>query len=135
MLGRQRDALQALRPDGCWCLGLGGKRGHWLSDTVYRYDEYCGCEAGQIAAQVAKAEEIRQEKHRKTVAIFRAIEAAGIPSRFYSYRLGNFPATAQTQPIIDQLRFWATGDREPSDRFTDAEWEQFTEAERKAAWA
>lgn len=67
-LGQQRDTIQATRPDGCWCLGLGGKYPRSLpmpppsEEVVTSYDKPCVCpEALAVIADLERA----REKYRR----------------------------------------------------------------------
>jgi hypothetical protein len=58
----ERDQLAANRPDGCWCLGLGGRTQRWVpvqdddGERAYlrTFRDYCDCPDGQEAKAVAE---------------------------------------------------------------------------------
>ena len=61
-MAAERDQLQADRPEGCWCLGLGGRIPVALAqitkpederDWPMSWREFCSCEEGQAAEREA----------------------------------------------------------------------------------
>lgn len=68
-LAAERDELQAERPDGCWCLGLGGKIRRYLripgEEDFAFWDVYCTCPEGVAfgAAEAAAVDRSRAKLH------------------------------------------------------------------------
>lgn len=89
----ERDALQADRPEGCWCLGLGTRETN-PSYIEMELDEgkgvnvygpsFCVC-LEAIAMKKQCAEDFRKERKERRWA------ASGIPLRFRDFRLGTSP--------------------------------------------
>lgn len=58
----ERDMLAVDRPDGCWCLGLGGRNPRWIPFVdksgkpayLRTFGTYCDCPDGQEAKAVAE---------------------------------------------------------------------------------
>lgn len=106
-LAVMRDAIQDERPDGCWCLGLGG-RGRvgivvWDPTTPGRvlYSEdpaplswstYCdACEEGQSARAYADDERERMRREGDARRASRVLGAARIPPEYDRWDLATFP--------------------------------------------
>lgn len=96
-LGRERDVLAALRPAGCWCLGVGGRGtaiipqigGHPAEET---FEEFCPCPDG--AAEQERVRQLRRERMAEAQAARLARhwqETTGIPERFRDLRLEEHP--------------------------------------------
>lgn len=95
---KERDLIQAGRPELCWCLGLG-------SNPNREPEKFCCCPEG-LAAQAHWQAERDQERallHRQRMEKW--WEESGVPSRFYHYRLETSPL-AQTHPsLIEALQY------------------------------
>ena len=132
----RRDAIHATRPDGCWCLGLGGN-GEYVFDLpdgtkVEAFKEYCDCQEGQEAeARMYLAQE-RKNFLLKAEAARTAWAKAEIPARFKDFRLENSPLKATMPKLIDRL----TWPRPPADDAAEDVWDawgdRFTDWE--ASW-
>ena len=106
----QRDALQASRPEGCWCLGGAEPKHNQWGGAVY-----CTCPEGQQA----KAEAQVAEQKRRALAIETTwLNKSGVPLRFQNWRL-------QTSPLVEL----AARLTKPSDDVeADEEWQKAVEA-------
>lgn len=110
----RRDALQAARPSGCWCLGLGGRHRAYLPDPlaesgvsdVPAYREYCGCPDGAavFAAAAAERERIREAAVRDRLS--RLWEIADLPPHYAGCTLDTYPVSPATAPMLARLREW-----------------------------
>lgn len=130
--GEERDRVQAGRPEGCWCLGLGGKQRVWLSDPdgehVEIFEQTCpGCPEG--AAEAERAQRSRKLIRERQTA--RRIEdhwgTAQIPMRFLGYRLETHPNAEANAALIRALTQpeWKDETEEDEQRSMQAseEWE------------
>jgi DNA replication protein DnaC len=95
--GEQRDAIQAKRPEGCWCLGLGGRderRINLESDTL-AFDTYCPCPDGVAAEAAARAlyREIAQDRERRQLERVFAHAAYSRLEQFEHCLLGTYAPT------------------------------------------
>jgi DNA replication protein DnaC len=110
----QRDELAAQQPDGCWCLGLGGRGTRWDQDGQRVFSQSCPCPTG--VAQSVKRKEYERAFHER-IARARAVKLFGqarVPHRFEGYTIENYPVTPRTQAAYDTLRSWMDGpDDEP----------------------
>lgn len=68
-LAAERDELVTERPEGCWCLGLGGRDRRYLvipgEDDFAHWDTYCSCPEGKaaFAAEVDANKRSRTKLH------------------------------------------------------------------------
>jgi DNA replication protein DnaC len=85
LLCRERDTLQADRPEGCWCLGLGESYG---SDGDVFPARFCTCDEGIAAEHALSLAEKTERNARKT----RRWAAAGVPKRFRDFSYETMPA-------------------------------------------
>lgn len=119
---KERDAIQATRPAGCWCLGLGGR--NWKAfregydDGPGHYLEYCGCNAGQAAreadTQSRIAVEAKAQERRRAAAAERAEQfQRTLPVHFRSLSLETYPTVTHAQRrIVESLQAWVQSGRE-----------------------
>lgn len=105
----QRDRVQAGRPDGCWCLGAGGKdpviiglpaRPGSAPPTVYR--EHCGCAEG-LRAQ-AEAANTRRGATQSWVIASAGREFGGIPELYRDLSWDTYPVTESTRAAFQAIR-------------------------------
>ena len=110
----QRDELQARRPEGCWCLGLGGAEPRYFADGTPTFGRPCVCPEA-IAAQAA-ARETEKRLRAASVAARQArlFGEARVPKHFADFSFESFPASAATQPALRRVREWVGLD--PSER-------------------
>lgn len=103
-----RDALAAGRPEGCFCLGLGGRRPRFTQSELKIYSETCTCPDG-LRVQQAQ-DEIRAEENRKREAerAMRLFGRAQVPSRFAGCTLSSFPVTEASKASLARLKEWLT---------------------------
>lgn len=106
--GIERDALQAARPEACWCLGIGGRRPTWENVGEQRWhflEEHCVCPEGSDR-QVKDLEQrraIQTAQGRQRALKFRC----SLPVHFQGLMLKTYPiTTAEQQSIVDYLRAW-----------------------------
>lgn len=86
--GQIRDAIQAGRPEGCWCLGLGGRDSVALGGDEKGWRSFCGCEDG-IAEERAQERTVRALRaDRADIWRMRIWTEAAVPTRYTraSYR-------------------------------------------------
>lgn len=138
--GERRDEIQLGRPDGCWCLGLRGRREAfvtyehgvdregkpqpWLvrgqdGEPIAGFGEYCVCPDGR-ELQVANGELATQaaNQHRaKSVASL--WDGVGIPNRSADATLDGWRSLvvrrganpADADRVVSTLRSWLASDR------------------------
>ncbi len=105
----QRDAVQATRPAGCWCLGLGGSEWRYLPDGTPVPQRSCICDEAEVVR--ARVDEARS-RHRHewmTAQERRLFGAAGVPARFRDCTFDTYPVREETRPILDAVRLWCHG--------------------------
>lgn len=131
--GQRRDGLQAERPAGCWCLGLGG-RGEVLVAYYHGSDShgdpvpwmvrdaageplsgfriYCPCPDGsglQFTNRQAQRQAEQEHRARQVATLWDGI---GIPSRFADSTLASYlRLSPDNSPLVQQLTDWLYGDR------------------------
>ena len=103
LAGHARDRIQATRPAGCWCLGVGGKDELAVSTGKVVHREYCSCPEGIALKDVEK--EIIQEAHEAETAklVAHVWERAEIPERFSGLRLSGHPLNKTSPALIARL--------------------------------
>ncbi len=126
-LGRERDAIGATRPEGCWCFGTGAPRTAWAARGRGR-KEWCGCREGELVHAGYNAEEARKAAAASEKRRLRRWLRAGVPSRFASWSFATSPLVKTHPHIIKQLTPPAT----PDDDDDDDAWEEWGKAD--AAW-
>ncbi|MCH7580374.1 MAG: ATP-binding protein [Chloroflexi bacterium] len=119
-LCEERDAIQADRPDGCWCLGLGWPM---REEIHWRYDElatssFCPCPEGIAGRLEYEAEQEREAQERRRLRVEHIWdETAEIPNLFREWRLDSSPL----QPVyVDPLR--CPGDEDARDVWSKSSW-------------
>ncbi len=119
-----RDALAAERPDGCFCLGVGGRVPRYTQAQTKVYSEWCGCPDGlrvQASQEQALADEKRQIEAKRADRLF---GKAQVSARFAGYTLASFPVTDEARPSLARLREWLTP---PGDEAEESEWDTWVE--------
>jgi DNA replication protein DnaC len=106
---RERDALQAERPEGCWCLGVGGSQPSFLYGgrdvSVRVLAKYCSCPESQArrALDQAKQAVLRQAECDERAERF----VEKLPLRLQAFTLDTYPtATAPQKALLKTLRAW-----------------------------
>jgi DNA replication protein DnaC len=105
-----RDAFQATRPEGCWCLGEGSatrenprRERDWYAPPLY-----CPCPDGQ-------AERERETAKRHQAVVTRLLAAARIPPRFAACTFNTFPDNSASAAPVERIRYWVEGPGADSD--------------------
>lgn len=122
--GHERDAIQATRPEGCWCLGEGGKGKRYLTSEIHGFETYCPCCDGQAVRERASQERARQVQEANRRRLGKLFDGARIPKRFAAVTLDTFPATEATRESVERLKLWVSG---PEDEDDHAGWDQWQE--------
>jgi DNA replication protein DnaC len=116
----ERDRLQAERPDGCVCLGLGGSGILLELGGLSYWQEPClACPEGQALAarldEVAAVEERREAEQRQaeeaaaaTKALRERLAAAEIPPHFAALTLATFPDERSKRAAVERMGQVAT---------------------------
>lgn len=124
---KERDALQAGRPDGCWCLGIGGRDQRWRggphsSFEMWIFDVYCPCLDGQRMQAEHEAIRARIERQRLQDRIALLLAEADIPPRFEKFTFAGYPFSDATKESVDHVKLWAFGaeDDAPEERVSRA---------------
>ena len=101
VLAAKRDELALGRPEGCWCLGLGGDERLW--DRAYYFNKSCSCAEGIKAEEekrVVLAEADRLGANERIQVLWRS---AHIPEKFMNYRLQTWPSASQYPELMEKL--------------------------------
>lgn len=109
-----RDELQALRPEGCWCLGWGRREmggvpslDTGIPEPVY---DYCSCVAGaerrvedaEALDELAEQRTLDREARRQEIAT-----RLMLPSRFARLTLDSYPVSEATRHPWEMMTHWA----------------------------
>jgi DNA replication protein DnaC len=114
----ERDALARGRPDGCWCLGAGGRGLLAIIPTVdgrtamptlpddeqppLRFGCYCVCPEAEAERERARAEHERLKRLLLEQRVSRLLDAARIPPGYEHLTLETFP----NQKLAAQMGRW-----------------------------
>ncbi|MPZ49697.1 MAG: hypothetical protein GEU75_10450 [Dehalococcoidia bacterium] len=109
----ERDELQASRPSGCWCLGIGGRNISWFeeepdSPALYECKVYCDCDDGRRVQVTATEERARRRAAQRSRQVGRLLAEANIPWRLRSCTFDTYPASAASRDAFELVRRWAT---------------------------
>ncbi len=104
-----RDAMQAERPDGCWCLGLGGRGERYVPDGdgggTPVLDEICeGCPEGAAAMRERDTLMAAWQGRIRGARLERYFGSAKVPPRYRDATLDSYPVTPSTAHVVAQLR-------------------------------
>ena len=105
---QERDKLQETRPDGCWCLGLGGRDRRYLPDvaglpSVSYWGAHCTCPDGERAAAF---EEHEMRIYARTVMELRAqqlLETSGFERNYQGATLTTVRLTGGTYQVFSDV--------------------------------
>ncbi|MEE9584755.1 MAG: ATP-binding protein [Candidatus Brocadiales bacterium] len=132
-MARERDGIQATRPEGCWCLGLGGRNRRMLSPTnEYVFEKHCQCLEGAEAEELDRKLREKAINQRDRIRRDGSWQRANIPKRFFAFTLQSSPLL-QTQPsLIAKL----TQPETPPDVNDEAAWEAWVAADQtwRGSW-
>jgi len=117
--GRQRDALQRERPEGCWCLGVGGKETRSLATGVEVFDTYCPCPDGQKLQGEHKGLRSKAKYEKEAADIWACWQKAEIPALYQGFRLSEHPIGKTDKALVARLQSPPSGLAD-----NDAEWER-----------
>ncbi len=101
----ERDRIQEGRPDGCWCLGLGGQGNFYLRYAKQHIvGAYCDCPEGKKVRE--EADKLITKDNEKWWHESRSLiwNNAGVPLRFKNMRLDTSPLTKSHPSLIHKLR-------------------------------
>lgn len=101
VLAAKRDEVEATRPDGCWCLGLGGDQRLW--DGAYYFGKPCICPEGVIAAREKEQVMMEADRERKQSKRLLLWNHAHIPTRFLECRLSTWPSADLYPQLMEKL--------------------------------
>lgn len=111
----QRDALLAMRPRGCWCLGHGQRpstNGERPKDTVSygmaAYIAFCGCADGVDAARIATVMKARSQGLLENKRVDTYWSSAGVGQGYAHHDLVTLEVDEVDQPHLDLLREWVS---------------------------
>lgn len=128
---QERDRRQALRPENCWCLGLGGRGevpvtflGDVLPDKTDRrpriaaldsggqfimgFRWYCECDVGMSRLAVARAAREKAEQDYRARRLEEQWGALGIPRLFAGLTLETWAETApENAQVAAKLAGWS----------------------------
>lgn len=103
-LGTERDAIAATRPEGCWCLGLGGRKPAYLSYTKREvFSEYCPCPIGVETKELHRTWKQQDFRARDAAQVSHAWSNAQIPNRFQEFTLKSSPLAKSNPALIKRL--------------------------------
>lgn len=120
---RRRDEIQATRPDGCWCLGLGGRGEvslrYWPDDDALQgmtFAAYCSCADGQAAETSANDRRARGKAERDQRRLARVWGGCGVPERYRDRSLETWADAValrggQPYAYLEVFRAWLASDR------------------------
>jgi DNA replication protein DnaC len=125
----QRDELAAQQPEGCWCLGMGGRGIRFDQDGQRVFSQSCVCPKG--VTQAVKRKEYERASIER-LARARAVKLFGqarVPHRFEPYTLDNYPVTPRTRAAYDTVLSWTNG---PAEDCPQAELDRWRAWHRKS---
>lgn len=112
VLCEKRDAIQATRPEGCQCLGLGGRDVRYIpplmgGEAQPVFDVYCGCPEGRQAHVRDDIARAHYRSHRRAYQAQKLFDTAGVPRRLEAYSFDTYPVSAATEGAVALVRQWA----------------------------
>lgn len=107
---KRRDELSKDRPDGCWCLGEGGRGLRHVTPIQESFLEYCSCPDGEAAKDAALRGvlEWKQsvEQYERDVALQRIWGGSGVPAAYTDFSIMSFPSSKENKQIIRRIIQW-----------------------------
>jgi DNA replication protein DnaC len=123
-LAERRDRLQAVRPEGCWCLGVGGRRDETPlamrltlpnGDTcpsmvplevVTGFEDYCRCQDGRRVWQAHRDAVAAYQQAQQAVLLARWWRRSGLPDYTLALDIASYPVTDATAEAVATLAAW-----------------------------
>jgi DNA replication protein DnaC len=111
-LCRKRDAIQATRPEGCHCLGVGGAGVSYIpplmgGEAQPVFNAYCmHCDAGRQARVRDDIARAHYRANRRAYQAQKLFDTAGVPRRLEAYSFDTYPVTAATEGAVALIRQW-----------------------------
>ena len=102
-MGKVRDAKQAERPEGCWCLGIGGTHHRTLTNGETIFQDTCVCPEGLAEKERARRERVAEGERFEKSRIKTMWNQSGIPARFIDFRLDSSPVLAEKHDLKNKL--------------------------------
>jgi DNA replication protein DnaC len=111
-LAEERDAIQAERPSGCWCLGLGGDGDLAIPDPaggdyIPGFHRYCDCPEGVAASERARAAQVVWDRVQAERKLARLIQTSGVPDPLRGATFENFRVSPANRAIWESVRDYA----------------------------
>ncbi len=127
--GEQRDAIHAERPDGCWCLGTGGRVRRFITTEAWGFDVYCDCAEGVAARAAAERVTREREQAQRQRWVAQCFQQAAIPARFVNCTFDSFPRSEVTREAVQRVRDWQAVAGGPED---EDEWGRWFDARKES---
>ena len=110
---RERDRIQAARPEGCTCLGLLATGSRFVpgpngaEDATEVHEWYCQCPEGQAIKAQDDAVVHRYAETQRAIKLARFVQRAKVPNEYRDATFESYPAVTGTQQHVAYLRTWA----------------------------
>lgn len=111
--GMYRDSLQVARPEGCWCLGVGGREEQGIPpfaehpEPTLMWRTYCDCPEGQALKLGHDFVRAAFRAHMINLKLRNAFQDAQLPLEFQHCSFESYPVSPSTAPAVTQIRAWA----------------------------
>jgi DNA replication protein DnaC len=125
----QRDELAAQQPEGCWCLGLGGRGLRFDQYGERVFSQGCPCPTGVAQADKRKEYERALNARLAQARAAKLFGQARVPHRFEGYTIENYPVSPRTQAAYDTVLSWTNG---PAEDCPQAELDRWRAWHRKS---
>lgn len=124
-----RDEIAAERPEGCWCLGVGGRWSRFTQAETKIFSETCGCPDGLRVKDSQERALVTERRQLEAERATRLFGKAQVPARFEGCTLHSFPASDAIKPSLAKIKDWLTP---PSDDADEARWDAWIATNKRS---
>lgn len=110
---QERDTLQATRPEGCFCLGRGGRGERYIpapnggEPFTSSWDEWCTCPEAEVNRLVARAAWDARRAVVDQRMLDRQFAQTTLPTRLMDTTFDSYPVSYETRSALAAARDWA----------------------------
>lgn len=111
-LAEKRDEIAAARPEGCWCLGIGGEEMRYIPDLdgggIPVFSRCCSCPEGLAEKARKEIETEHYMANKRAIRERQYFRDAQVPAMFEHCSFETYPVSQTTEQAVAAVKKWAS---------------------------